>query len=106
MPTRLIGLIVILTLLLVFIGFNLDNRCDISFGFAKFPDVPIYLTVFASFMLGMFLSLIFFLFKAIGGKDKKPARPRGGRYAGGGSGGDSGREDTLPRGNDGPYGID
>lgn len=45
--------------MLAFIGFNLDNTCDISFGFTKITDIPVYLPLFASFVLGMLASVPF-----------------------------------------------
>jgi uncharacterized integral membrane protein len=61
----MLGLIIILAVLLAFIGFNLDNKCDLSLGVTAFRGVPIYLTVFASFMLGMLCSLPFIIFKSL-----------------------------------------
>jgi len=57
MPWRLIVSIVIFVIFLTFITFNLDNRCDVSLGFAKFTNVPVFLTVFASFVLGLVFAL-------------------------------------------------
>jgi uncharacterized integral membrane protein len=96
MPSRLIALIVILGLLLAFIGFNLGNKCDISFGIVKVPGVPVYLTIFASFVLGLLCSLPFFLFRSSEGKKKdKTARPK--------------KDGSAPspeiHGEEGPYGI-
>ena len=62
MPWRLIMIIVIVAILLSFIGFNLTNTCDISLGFKTFPNVPVYLTIFGSFLLGMICSLPFIIF--------------------------------------------
>ena len=62
MPWRLIMVIVIVAILLSFIGFNLSNTCDISLGFKTFPNVPVYLTIFGSFLLGMICSLPFIIF--------------------------------------------
>jgi uncharacterized integral membrane protein len=92
MPWRLIGLIVILAVLLSFIGVNLNNTCDISFGFANFSGVPIYLTVFASFILGMLTSLPFIIFTVVKKKQKteKPAKA----------------QKAPPENPDVPYGID
>jgi uncharacterized integral membrane protein len=59
MPWRLIGFIVLFAIFLTFIGFNLENRCDISFGFREFPQVPVYLTTFASFVFGMLITIPF-----------------------------------------------
>ena len=70
MPWRLIVIIAIFAVLLGFIGFNLTNTCDISLGFKTFHGVPVYLTVFVSFMLGMVSSLPFFIFGIL--KKKKP----------------------------------
>jgi uncharacterized integral membrane protein len=89
MPWRLVVLIVILGILLSFIGFNLDNTCDISFGFASFTKVPIFLTVFVSFILGMFCSLPFFLLNAFK-KSKKEKKDQKGPPAEGGSSGGTG----------------
>jgi uncharacterized integral membrane protein len=57
MPWRLIVSIAIGAAFLGFIGFNLENRCDVSFGFIAFSQVPVFLTAFASFVLGMILTL-------------------------------------------------
>jgi uncharacterized membrane protein YciS (DUF1049 family) len=53
MPWRLILFIVIFAVFLAFITVNLDNRCNINIGFAQFEGVPIFLTVFISFSLGL-----------------------------------------------------
>ena len=59
MPWRLIVFIVVFAVLLVFISFNLGNKCDISFGPEPLTlkDVPVFLTIFTSFILG-FLSTL------------------------------------------------
>ena len=78
MPWQLIKFIVIFALLLIFSFFNIDNKCDINFGFAKIRDAPVYLTAFTSFIVGMavaFLSAFVFRRqrgKKSGGKDGKP----------------------------------
>jgi uncharacterized integral membrane protein len=61
MPKQLIVFIVIFAVVLLFVGFNLTNKCDISFGFVKIKDAPVFLTVFASFFLGMLCALPFIL---------------------------------------------
>jgi uncharacterized integral membrane protein len=53
MPWRLILFIIVFAVLLVFVTLNLDNRCNINFGFHRFEEVPIFLTVFISFSLGL-----------------------------------------------------
>jgi uncharacterized integral membrane protein len=60
MPWRFIGFIVVFVIFLAFITLNLGNKCDINFGFTKFESVPVFLTIFISFILG-FLSTLPFL---------------------------------------------
>ena len=54
---RLILVILIFALFLSFIVFNLDNRCDISFGFKTFKEIPIFLSAIFSFTLGMLFAV-------------------------------------------------
>ncbi|MDR0599911.1 MAG: hypothetical protein LBG84_07520 [Treponema sp.] len=79
MPWRLLGIILILVVLLGFIGLNLENRSDISLGFTRFSGVPVYLTVFASFVLGMLCSLPFIIALWVKKSGKAPAVPKGKR---------------------------
>jgi uncharacterized integral membrane protein len=57
MPWRLIAFVIIFAVFLAFITFNLENKCDISFGFYKFMEVPVFVTIFFSFILGLFCAL-------------------------------------------------
>ena len=61
MLMRLIIIIVVFALLLAFIAFNLDdnNKCDISFGFTTLLNIPVYLTILSSFVLGLLCALPF-----------------------------------------------
>jgi uncharacterized integral membrane protein len=95
MPWRLIGLIIILVILLAFIGFNLDNTCPISFGFTRIDSVPVYITVFASFVLGMLMSVPFLISFAIRKKNLRPKKDKTDKTA-----------ETPPVSGSGPYGID
>jgi len=61
MPKRLIQIIIVFAIFLLFIVFNLEKKCDISFGFAVIKDVPVFLTVFCSIVLGMLSTLPFIL---------------------------------------------
>jgi uncharacterized integral membrane protein len=104
MPWRLIGFIFLFAIFLVFIGFNLEHRCDISFGFFELSQVPVYLTAFSAFVLGMLWAVPYVIslrFKRKSGKDavkkdKKKQSPQKGQAA---------EEELLP-GPGGPYGID
>jgi len=73
MPWRLILFIVIFAIFLAFITVNLDNRCNINIGFAQFERVPIFLTVFVSFFLGLVCATPLFLHLS---KRKKSAFPQ------------------------------
>jgi len=60
MPWRLIEFIVLFAVFFLFIIFNLENKCDISFGpteYFRIKDVPVFLTVFSSFFIGMLCTL-------------------------------------------------
>ena len=57
MPWRLIVFVIIFAVFLAFITFNLENKCDISFGFKVFRDVPVFHTIFTSFVLGLICAL-------------------------------------------------
>jgi len=72
MPWRLILFILIFGIFLAFVTFNLENKCDISFGSEKLTlkDVPIFLTVFISFLLGLMSALPLVLLIKKNRKDK------------------------------------
>lgn len=58
---KLLAAVTASILLLVFIGFNLENKSDISFGFTVIHDIPVFLTILASFSLGLLASVPFLL---------------------------------------------
>jgi hypothetical protein len=58
---RLIGFILIFVVFLTFIVLNLNNKCDISFGFTEVKDLPVFITAFSSFVLGMLFAVPFVL---------------------------------------------
>jgi uncharacterized integral membrane protein len=76
MPWRLIILIIMLAVLLGFIGLNLGNTCNISLGFKTFYRVPVYLTIFVAFILGMVSSLPFIIFGSLKKSQKKENPPK------------------------------
>lgn len=61
MPIKLIGTIILLILVTIFAGVNLDNKCDITFVFYTFKDIPVFMTVIISFAIGAVLMLPFTL---------------------------------------------
>lgn len=67
---KLIFFLLCLVVALFFIGFNLENRCDVSIIFHTFKDVPVVLSLLAAYVVGAF-SVIPFLF----GRRKKKSPP-------------------------------
>ncbi|MCL2179942.1 MAG: hypothetical protein FWB83_02345 [Treponema sp.] len=71
MPWRLIFSIIIFALFLVFITLNLENSCNISFGFTAIENVPVFITIFVSFAMGLICVLPLVLYIRIKRKEKK-----------------------------------
>jgi len=59
MPLKLIGTIILLILVTIFAGVNLDNKCDITFVLYTLKDVPVFMTVIISFAIGAVLMIPF-----------------------------------------------
>jgi uncharacterized integral membrane protein len=101
----LIEFIAIFIVFLFFIVFNLENKCNISFGFSKIPEVPVFLTALFSFLFGMLCALPFIIkarmIKKVkaGAADKKPQKRQGKK------GGTPPAEDSSFS-DGGPYGVD
>ncbi len=70
MPVKLIGIIILMVIIALLTGFNLDNRCDIWL-FYTFKQVPVFGAMLASFVLGVFVTLPF----TFGRRSKKNRRP-------------------------------
>lgn len=70
MPWKFILFIICIVFVVLFIGFNIDNKCSISLGIYTFTDVPIFMSIFLSFAIGVFV-MIPFLFGKKTRKDKK-----------------------------------
>ena len=96
MPWRFALFIVILAVMLLFIMFNLNNKCDINFGFTVQKDVPVFLTAFSSFIGGLLCSVPFIFILRSRKKNPKPQeKGRWGKKTG-----------ENPPANNGQYGID
>ena len=54
---RLVVFIIIFLVFLAFIVLNLSNTSDLSFGFVTLNDIPVFVSVLCSFMLGMLFSI-------------------------------------------------
>ena len=74
MPIRLILSIVFLVLVTIFAGVNLDNKCDITFIFYTFKEIPVFMTVIISFAIGAVLMVPFTL--GLGKKKKTRNLPQ------------------------------
>lgn len=72
MPWKLLAFIAIMAFVLVFVGFNLDNRCDISLIFVNFKSVPVVITILGTYLLGL-LSALFLSMGHMGRAKKKAA---------------------------------
>ena len=73
MPWKLIGFLVLIGLILAFVGFNADNVSDISFGFHRFEEVPIFVSLFIAFFFGVLVTLPFTL---LGRSQRSKKRPK------------------------------
>jgi len=63
MPWKLIGFLLVLTLFLVFAGFN-THKVEIHFGPVAIPEIPMFVCLFLSFILGAIISLPFTIIKS------------------------------------------
>jgi hypothetical protein len=75
-PWKLIVVVIVAVLLALFIGFNLNNKCEVSFVFGRVADVPVYFTILLSFIAGLAAALPFSIRHKFGkgkGKENKAA---------------------------------
>ena len=72
MPIKLIAVLVLVVLVAVFTGFNLENKCTIWF-FHNFTDIPVFASLLVSFLAGVIVTLPFTFIKG-GKKDKSAAK--------------------------------
>ncbi len=61
MPIRLVIALLLVLFEGAFIGFNLENTCNVWF-FKAFETVPVYITALISFAAGIFTSILLFAF--------------------------------------------
>lgn len=59
MIVRFIGFLAVFGIFIAFIGFNLENSGDVSFGFTVLKKVPVFMIVFVSFALAFLFALPF-----------------------------------------------
>jgi uncharacterized integral membrane protein len=58
---RVVGFVFILVVLMVFMGSNISNRCNIQFLGWVLQDVPVYITALSSFAAGMLAAIPVFI---------------------------------------------
>ncbi len=75
MPWKLLFFILVTALALTFIGFNLGNSSDISLVFHTFGDVPVVITILASFLFGLLVAF-FFTVGRLAGKGRRDSKQR------------------------------
>ncbi len=61
MPWKMISLLVALIVAALFVGFNLDNRCDVSLMVYTFRNVPVCVSLLIAFAVGLAASVPFYL---------------------------------------------
>ncbi|HNQ96716.1 MAG TPA: hypothetical protein PKH81_01370 [Treponemataceae bacterium] len=76
MPLKFLVFMIVMVFVAFFIGFNLENRCDISIVFHTYHDVPVVLSVLCAFILGVLVSGFSLLSsRKSPRKDQKPVKP-------------------------------
>ena len=73
MPFRLIFTLLLVALVAVFTGFNLDNKCNVWL-FHTFQDVPVCFTILISLLAGVFITLPFTLGKRMTKEEREAKR--------------------------------
>lgn len=59
MPVKLILFLIIIVIVTIFAGFNISNVCNVSLIFYEFQNVPVFVTVLFSFVIGILVMLPF-----------------------------------------------
>jgi len=65
MPIKLIGTVLVVAIVGIFCGFNMSEeyRCSINLIFYKTPQIPVFLTIICSFIVGILVMTPFSLIK-------------------------------------------
>ena len=66
MPWKLILFIIVIVFVAIFVGVNHANVCNISLIFTEFQQVPVYITILVSFIVGILIMLPFTIGKKRG----------------------------------------
>ena len=57
-PWKLVAFILVMALIMVFVGFNIENRSDVSLVFTELYDVPVVVIIMATYLLGLLSALV------------------------------------------------
>lgn len=72
MPWKLVSFLSVLVVITLFIGFNLENRCDVSLIVYTYKNVPIFVSLLFAYVVGALTTIPFFL--ASGPKRRNPKK--------------------------------
>lgn len=97
MPWKLVSFITVMVLITFFIGFNLENSCDISFIFYSFKKVPIFVSLLFAYVVGAVTVLPFFFGYRKNRQSKGLKNPKTGIPAQKGRGIRQGRDPKVSR---------
>lgn len=73
MPWKLFSFIFSAAVVLCLVGFNLDNKTDVSLVFIVFHDVPVFMTMFCAFCAGVIFTLPFTFGRRVSKRNITPA---------------------------------
>lgn len=73
----LIGMMVIVVIVAVFAGFNMNTRCDINLIYKTFEQVPVFLALIFAFVAGVVVAMPFVFVgrHKHNAKEPKPRKP-------------------------------
>jgi len=75
MPWKLVSFLSVLVVITLFIGFNIENRCDVSLIVYTYKNVPIFVSLLFAYVVGALTTIPFFL--ASGTKRRNPKKTPG-----------------------------
>jgi uncharacterized integral membrane protein len=79
MPWKLVAFLSFILVVTAFIGFNLDNRCDVSLVFHVWRDVPVFVSLLVAYLCGALTVVPFF----VAARFRRPSAGKGSRKTGG-----------------------
>lgn len=74
MPVKMIGILLLVVLVAVLTGFNIENTCTIWF-FHNFSNIPVFAALLGAFLAGVIVTIPFTIMKS-SRKSKKDSRDK------------------------------